>query len=127
MTAITHNEADIIQQLRTLVPRRSLTFVEAVALAELQAGMLVHLAGVTEPPVPDEIITELPRIHVELVAKMHSGASGATKWVAGRWFILLNAKHPRTRRRFSLAHGDQARARQPDDQGAVPERGRDQQ
>ncbi len=54
--------ANVLTSLRDLVPIRPLTIVEALRIAELQATKLLELQGVTEPPVPEEIITELPRV-----------------------------------------------------------------
>ena len=91
-----------IASLRALVPHRALTVVEAVHFAERQAGKLLELSDLTQPPVPDGIITSLPRIRVERIYPL--AVSGVTRWIKGRWVIVLNAGEPAVRQRFSLAH-----------------------
>lgn len=88
--------------LRALVPPWPLSSAEALKLAETQAGRLLRLSGVTEPPVDEDIIAELSRIQVERVepARVQAAAS----WSHGRWLVLLNASMSRGRQRFSLAH-----------------------
>jgi hypothetical protein len=58
------------------------------------------VVGVTDGPVPERIITELPKLHVQRFSPLP--VSGATQWTHGRWLVLLN--EPITRQRFSLAH-----------------------
>jgi Zn-dependent peptidase ImmA (M78 family) len=57
---------------------------------------------VTEPPVPQRVITDLSRIEVRRISPFPT--SGAAHWVSGRWVIVLNAAEPVSRQRFSLAH-----------------------
>jgi len=94
--------SDTIAQLRSLVPERALTHIEALHFTELQATRLLNLVAISEPPVPSEVITGLPRIRVERAFPL--SASGATRWIKGRWVIVLNAGEPAVRQRFSLAH-----------------------
>lgn len=94
--------AGVIASLRDVVPLRALTHVEALRIAELQAAKLLALSEVHGPPVPDEVVTALPRLQVERVAL--GDTSGATQWSHGRWLILLNSTEAATRQRFSLAH-----------------------
>jgi hypothetical protein len=91
-----------ITRLRDIVPLRRLSTAEALRVAEAQANRLLRLSGLTEPPVGEEIIAELPGIEIERVtpAKAHAAA----QWSHGRWLILLNAAETRGRQRFSLAH-----------------------
>lgn len=92
----------VLSALRDVVPVRSLTVPEALRIAELQATKLLELSGITEPPVPEQIITELPRLQVERIKLV--GLSGATQWSHGRWLIVINGGEIHTRQRFSLAH-----------------------
>ena len=92
----------LVASLRDIVPIRPLTLTEAFRIAELQATKLLELSGVAEPPVPETIITSLPRVQVERVRL--TPTSAATEWSHGRWLILLNGAEPATRQRFSLAH-----------------------
>ena len=94
--------AGVVRSLRDLVPIRPLTSIEAMRVAELQATRLLELAGVTQPPVSEQIIAGLPRIQVERMTP--APVSGATQWSQGRWLIVLNGSEPVVRQRFSLAH-----------------------
>lgn len=91
-----------LRELRKLMPNRPVRLAEAIRVAELQAIRLLHLSGVTAPPVPDRVVSGFPRVRVEKVYPL--GVSGATAWQTGCWQILLNAGEPRTRQRFSAAH-----------------------
>lgn len=91
-----------IAALRDLVPIRPLTFLEALRIAELQANKLRELSGVDRPPLPEIVISGLPRVQVERLA--HVPMSGAAQWSRGRWLILLNASESGVRQRFSLCH-----------------------
>src|SRR2546423_7363135 len=88
--------------LRSLMPSRPLGFAEACQIAELQAIRLLDLTGTNDAPVPETVITELPRIAVRRVGSLIS--SGASTWSRGCWQIRLNAGEPLTRQRFTLAH-----------------------
>lgn len=92
----------VLSQLRDFVPLRALSPQEALSVAERQALRLLNLVGVTEGPVPERVIAELPRIHVERMSPWP--VSGATHWVNGRWVVVLNGAEPAVRQRFSLAH-----------------------
>lgn len=92
----------LITSLRDIMPIRPLTFAEALRTAELQATKLLELSGLSTPPFPEAIITELPRVQVERI--IPAPASGASQWSRGRWLILLNGAEVPGRQRFSLAH-----------------------
>lgn len=92
----------VIAALRDLAPLRPLSREEALALAERQARLLLHLTQVTEAPVPGAAIAELPRIEVDHVSPFP--VSGATHWVSGTWRVIINSSEPVTRQRMSLAH-----------------------
>jgi hypothetical protein len=94
--------ATVVAELRGLCPRRPLPMPEARLIAERQASRLLRLAGVTEAPVPEQVIEHLPRIEVYYRRRRH--LSGTTKWTGGRWVILINRGHTWARQRFSLAH-----------------------
>lgn len=95
-------ERGVFAILRSLVPRRLLTIHEAELVAELQANRLLELAGLPQPPMPNELITDLPRVSVRLDPDLP--VSGSAQWVRGRWLISINASEPWRRQRFSLAH-----------------------
>lgn len=92
----------IITQLRELTPLRPLSLIEALRIAELQSARLLKLSGIEAPPVPETIVTELPRIQAERIDL--GDLSGATQWAHGRWLILINRSDVAGRQRFSLGH-----------------------
>jgi len=99
---MTKHQPNVITVLRDMVPIRPLTVAESLRVAELQATRLLALEQLQQPPVPETIITKLPRIQVE---RTHLGdTSGATQWSHGRWLILLNENETARRQRFSLLH-----------------------
>lgn len=95
-------ERGVLALLRALAPRRSLNQAETEYLAELQANRLLELAGFPQLPIPNELITELPRIRVH--SDLELPVSGSAQWVSGRWLLTINGGEPSTRQRFSLAH-----------------------
>jgi hypothetical protein len=52
--------SDLIAELRQLVPDRALTWSEARSIAERQAGLLLDLSSIAEPPVPQFVIPLCP-------------------------------------------------------------------
>jgi hypothetical protein len=100
--AAPHGERAVLAILRAKAPHRALDLSEAAQVAEWQAMTLLELAGLTEPPTPASLITELPRVLVQHDVDLP--VSGCTSWQNGRWVIILNAAEPLVRQRFSLAH-----------------------
>ena len=86
--------------LRDLIPPRPLQFSEALRIAELQALRLLELTGVSDGPVPTEIVSELPRI---AVLSRAIPTSGLSYWDGQRWLIALNRSEPVTRQRFNCS------------------------
>jgi Zn-dependent peptidase ImmA (M78 family) len=101
----THTPEDrrgsIFAALRGLVPSRSLTFIEALLIAELQANRLRTLLGVDDA-FDGELIDGLP--HLVVQERPRLPVSGFSFWQHGTWVIALNADEPRVRRRFTLLH-----------------------
>jgi len=95
-------EGSVLALLRDLVPRRPLTFAEALRIAELQANRLKEHFDVDTAEVASEVVTELPRVTVIFDADLP--VSGSTHWNGSTWVITLNAAEPPMRRRFSLMH-----------------------
>lgn len=91
-----------VAELRVLCPHRALTVPESLRVAELQANRLLAAAGIAEPAVPEAVITALPRVAVERVARIP--VSGSVRWSKGLWVIALARYEPPVRQRFSLAH-----------------------
>jgi hypothetical protein len=92
----------VITKLRDLMPLRPLHYSEALRLSEVQAQRFLKMVGVSEPAVPERVITELPRIRVSRMSPFPT--SGATHWAQGQWLVVLNGAEPIGRQRFSLAH-----------------------
>jgi len=94
----------VLQQLRQLTPDRPLTDREARSIAERQAARFLLLSGISEPHVPATIITDLPRVSVEVRRGLPK--SGVTFWDnrAKLWRIWIRAHDVPVRQRFSLAH-----------------------
>lgn len=92
----------VITKLRDMVPLRPLRHSEALRIAELQTQRFLALVGVTQPPVPERIIAELPKIEITRLSPFPT--SGASHWAAGRWLVAINGAEPLTRQRFSVAH-----------------------
>lgn len=92
----------VLQSLRSLIPERSLTFSEALRIAEIQAARLLQLLDITEAPIPNETITELPRIRLEFVRELPS--FGLSFWNGQNWIIQLSTRQSRARQRFTLFH-----------------------
>lgn len=92
----------VLTKLRDMVPLRPLRRSEALRIGELQAQTFLKMASITEPMVPERIISELPRLEVTRLSPFP--ASGASNWAAGRWLVAINGAEPATRQRFSLAH-----------------------
>lgn len=88
--------------LRGLVPQRELTYNESLRIAELQANRLLELFAIRTDAVPDEIVTEVPRIKIE--RENWLPVSGAAHWNGRYWIITLSATEHRLRQRFSMMH-----------------------
>jgi predicted transcriptional regulator len=91
-----------LTKLRDIVPIRALTVTESFELAERQADLLLSFAGIDTPPVPETVITDVPRVEVERITP--SPVFGAAQWSRGRWLILIRGADSTTRQRFTLAH-----------------------
>ncbi|WP_285728207.1 ImmA/IrrE family metallo-endopeptidase [Psychromicrobium xiongbiense] len=95
-------ERSVLASLRTLIPQRTVTSqAEALRIAEHQATKLIDAFGITDGPVPVELIGELPKIRIEYVT---APVSGASFWNGDEWIIQLNKYENWTRQRFTLAH-----------------------
>lgn len=95
-------EQSVLARLRGLVPRRPLMPSEALRLAELQANHLLRQFNIDSTAVPEEIVSDLPRIRVTYEYGLP--VSGAAHWNGRYWIISLNADEPAFRQRFSLMH-----------------------
>lgn len=101
-TQANQESRSVLALLRSLVPQRDLTIDETLRVAELQANRLLERFEIAGPAVPSEIVSELPRISIELERGLP--VSGAAHWNGRYWVISLNADDHPLRRRFSLMH-----------------------
>jgi Zn-dependent peptidase ImmA (M78 family) len=95
-------ERGVLAMLRALVPQRPLSPWETLRIAELQANRLLKHFQIDAVPVPEEIISELPRIRV--VREPGLPVSGGAHWDGRFWIITLDADEHPLRQRFSLPH-----------------------
>jgi len=96
------NQRSVLASLRALVPQRYLQPWEAMRLAELQANHLLRHFQIDGTSVPEEIVSEFPRVRV--IRERGLPVSGAAHWNGRYWIITLNADEPIARQRFSLVH-----------------------
>lgn len=95
-------DRDAVAALRALMPVRKLSLTEAHRVAERQAGLLLDLWQIAEPPIPQFVISSLPGIYVDWTREWPS--SGAVLKRQSHWQIVLSRSDTRQRQRFSLAH-----------------------
>ena len=98
----TSEQRSVLASLRALVPHRRLQPWEALRVAELQANRQLEHFAIGSGAVPEEIISELPRI--KLIRRRGLPISGSAHWNGRHWIIAINAGEPAGRQRFSLAH-----------------------
>ena len=96
--------ATVLADLRALCPARSLAPWDARNVAERQATRLLRRQGIDGPPVPDQVIADLPHVRVRYVAAQNLSATARWSKAHRRWVILVNSGDTTGRQRFSLAH-----------------------
>jgi Zn-dependent peptidase ImmA (M78 family) len=92
----------VLASLRSVVPKRPLTWSETLRVTELQAHRLLEHFQIGTTAVPEEIVSELPRIRV--VRQEGLPVSAAAHWNGRYWIITVNAEEPLVRQRFSVMH-----------------------
>ena len=95
-------EQSVLAMLRALVPNRPLMPSETLRVAELQANHLLRHFQIETASVPEEIVSELPRLRV--IREDALPVSGAAHWNSRHWIITINADEPIARQRFSVMH-----------------------
>jgi len=95
-------EQSVFAMLRSLVPQRPLTTGESLRIAELQANRLLQHFKIETPTVPEEIVSELPRVRV--MRERFLPVSGSAHWNGHYWIIGVSADEHPHRQRFSLMH-----------------------
>jgi len=97
--------ARLLKRLRAMTPAWSITRREAHWIAERQARLLLADAGITAPPVPERIVTDLAGVRVYPMAQMPvKGLLGASRPNARGGDILIDSTLPRPERRVTLMH-----------------------
>ena len=99
-----HHESprpSILARLRAVIPRRPVTFSEALQIAELQASKLNKLL-IDPIGIHEHHIAALPRIAVHRTEL--GEVSGISHWTGTHWLITLNKHDPLVRPRFTLLH-----------------------
>lgn len=91
----------VLAGLRSVAPHREIRFHEALRLAELQANRLLESWDIHEAHVPNEIVSELPRVRI---VRDDLPVSGTSHWNGSHWVITLNEHEPWVRQRFTLMH-----------------------
>lgn len=88
--------------LRAFSIASPLSVTAAKRVAEEQANWLLSTFDITEPPVPVEMVTELPRITV--IGDPHIRASGFSYWADQSWILVVNNGESPQRQRFTIMH-----------------------
>ena len=115
----------LVRRLRALTPAWRISHREARWIAERQAKLLLADAGITAPPVPEGIVTELDGVSIYLLEQMPvKGLLGVSRPNSYGGDILIDSNLPRPERRVTLMHelkhiidgGHTAKARHADSQ-----------
>lgn len=98
---------DLLRQLRTVVPKRALTYGESLSVARVQAGRLRQALGVDGTAMPLGWVGQLPNVRLDLLPahQFGEGTSGlTTRTKDGDYVIAVNRNNSHSHRRFTLAH-----------------------
>jgi Zn-dependent peptidase ImmA (M78 family) len=95
----------LVRRLRVLTPAWRISRREARWIAEQQAKLLLGEAGITAPPVPDSIVTELDGVSIYPLEQMPvKGLMGVSKPSSRGGDILIDSTLPPPERRLTLLH-----------------------
>jgi hypothetical protein len=115
----------LVRRLRALTPAWRISRREARWIAEQQAKLLLAETGITAPPVPDWVVTDLDGVSIYLLEQMPvRGLLGVSRPNSYGGDILIDINLPRAERRVTLMHelkhiidgGHTAKARHTDSQ-----------
>jgi Zn-dependent peptidase ImmA (M78 family) len=91
--------------MRDLTPPWAISQRRAHQITKRQARLLLAHAGITAPPVPTEIVSELDGVHVYPLPEIPvRGLLGASKPTAKGGDILINRTLPASEQRVTLLH-----------------------
>jgi Zn-dependent peptidase ImmA (M78 family) len=95
----------LVKRLRALTPPWSISHREARWVAEQQAKLLLNEAGITAPPVPERIVTDLDGVTVYPLTQVPvKGLMGVSKPSSRGGDILIDNALPLAERRLTLLH-----------------------
>ncbi len=96
----------LIAELRSLIPKRPLTYGESLQLARLQAARFRRWANANEPEINLIGLVKQRLVPVNFVPSYRlNGESGlTTNAVGGKVQMFINENEPSVRQRFSLLH-----------------------
>jgi hypothetical protein len=95
----------LVRRLRALTPAWRISRREARWVAEQQAKLLLKEAGITAPPIPDWIVTDLDGVSIYLLEQMPvKGLLGVSRPNSHGGDILIDINSPRAERRVTLMH-----------------------
>jgi Zn-dependent peptidase ImmA (M78 family) len=95
----------LVKRLRALSPAWSISRREAYWITEQQAKLLLNEAGITAPPVPERIVSDLAGVNIYPLAQMPvKGLLGASKPSGRGGDILIDSSLPLAERRVTLLH-----------------------
>jgi Zn-dependent peptidase ImmA (M78 family) len=98
-------ETRLVKRLRALTPAWRISHREARWVAEHQAKLLLKETGITAPPVPDWIVTDLDGVSIYLLEQMPvKGLLGVSRPNRQGGDILIDINSPRAERRVTLMH-----------------------
>ena len=98
-------ETRLVKRLRALSPAWSVSRREARWIAEQQARLLLTEAGITAPPVPEAVVSELAGVNVYPLPQMPvKGLLGASKPNGRGGDILIDSTLPLPEQRVTLMH-----------------------
>jgi Zn-dependent peptidase ImmA (M78 family) len=95
----------LVQRLRALTPAWSVSSREARWVAEQQAKLLLTETGITAPPVPERIVSDLDGVTVYPLTQVPvKGLMGVSKPSSRGGDILIDSTLPPAERRVTLLH-----------------------
>jgi Zn-dependent peptidase ImmA (M78 family) len=95
----------LVERLRALTPAWPVSRREARWVAEQQAKLLLNEAGITAPPVPETVVTELDGMTVYPLAQVPvKGLMSVSKPTSRGGDILIDSTLPADERRVTLLH-----------------------
>jgi predicted transcriptional regulator len=104
-TQLPITNANVIRELRRLMPARAVTLTEAYAVSEQQAARLLSAMHIRSVPVDLNRLADLPRLKVMSQPRhVMPTLAGFTEWRDGQYVVVINRTNNLYRRRFTFAH-----------------------